>query len=103
MSATKGADDALCRIIERINDGFSAGKVSRMQALSWLILYNEQNLSDSVILQIRADHYDEITMLEAILRQAKTAGKLPQELRGFLHKQMGLEETMKKKSKKQFD
>jgi len=101
LSATKEADEALNRIVERVNDGFSGGRVSRMQALSWLLIQQAEGLSESVIQEIRAEFFDEVALLESILRQAKSTGKVPHELRGVLQKQLGLnDESSKKKAKK---
>jgi hypothetical protein len=101
LSATKEGDEALDRIVERLNDGFTGGKVSRMQALSFLLMRQAEDLSDALIQEVRAAFFDEVTLLESILRQAKATGKVPVELRGLLLKQAGFDEQVKKKPKKQ--
>jgi hypothetical protein len=90
----------LTNIVDRVNDGFNGGRVSRIQALSWLLIRQAESLSETMIQEIRTEFFDEVAMLEAILRQAKANGKLPQELRGLLQKQVGLSEEPKKKLKK---
>ena len=99
LSATREADEALNRIVERVNDGFNGGRVSRMQALSWLIIRQADSLTESMIQEIRAEFFDEVALLESILRQAKATGKVPQELRGLLQKHLGPQEQTKKKNK----
>ena len=103
LSATREADEALSRIVDRVNDGFNGGRVTRMQALSWLLIRQADSLPETTILEIRAEFFDEVALLESILRQAKATGKVPNELRGLLQKQLGLEDQPKKKAKKQID
>jgi len=48
-----------------------------------------EKLSESDICEIRAEHFDEVTVLEAVLRKAKESGQVPKELREFLQHQAG--------------
>jgi hypothetical protein len=98
LSATRVADEALNKIVERVNEGFNGGRVSRMQALSWLLIRQADSLSDTTIQEIRSEFFDEIALLESLLREAKTTGKVPQEFRGLLQKHLGVE-ILPKKSK----
>jgi len=100
LTATKEGDEALDLIVGRLNDGFNGGKVSRVQALSFLLVRQAEELSDALIQEMRAMFFDELTLLETALRRAKATGKVPVELRSLLMKQMGLDEQVKKKSKK---
>ncbi|MBS1963074.1 MAG: hypothetical protein JST04_12740 [Bdellovibrionales bacterium] len=100
----KAADDALATIVERVNEGFQGGRVNRSQAATWILIRQAERINDTFIREIREDHFDEVALLEAALKQAKAAGKLPPELRAFLQKQMlGGSEDAKKRSKKELD
>ena len=105
LAISKAADEALATIVERVNDGFNGGRVNRTQTVSWLLIRQAERLSDTFIREIRADHFDEVALLEATLKQAKASGKLPAELRAFLQKQMlgADEDGTKKRSKKEID
>lgn len=105
LAIGKAADEALATIVERVNEGFNGGRVSRSQAVSWILVRQAERLNDTFIREIRADHFDEVAMLEAALKQAKASGKLPPELRAFLQKQMmgADEDGTKKRSKKEVD
>lgn len=90
----------LTAIVERVNDGFLGGKINRTQAANWIMMRFNENLSDTEIREIRADHFDEIAVLEAILRKAKESGKVPSEFKALLQKQLEITEQPKKKIKK---
>ena len=89
--------------MDRVNDGFNGGRVTRMQALSWLLIRQADSLPETTIQEIRSEFFDEVALLESILRQAKATGKVPSEFRGLLQKQLGLEDQPRKKPKKQID
>ena len=48
----------------------------------------------------RAEYFDEISLLESILRKAKETGKVPSEFKGLLQKQLGLDDQVKKQIRK---
>jgi len=54
------------------------------------ILHEAESLSEAMIQEIRVEFFDEVALLESILRQAKATGKVPQKFRGLLQKQLGL-------------
>lgn len=100
ITVSKLGQDALTAIMERINDGFIGGKISRTQAANWIMMRFNENLSDAEIKEIRLEHFDEVSVLEAILRQAKESGKVPTEFKALLQKQLESTEQLKKKAKK---
>lgn len=72
-TTSEEADEALNRMVARVNDGFSGGKASRHSLLSWILIRFESNSFDSCLPQIRADHFDELMHLEELLQKAKAA------------------------------
>ena len=100
LTINRAAELALVSAVERTNEGFQGGKVNRNQIAVWAILRFADSLTDDEINEIRADHLDEFSALDAVLRKAKESGKLPPELRAFVQKQLGFDGTAKKKSKK---
>lgn len=97
---SRAAEEALIGVVERVNDGFDGGRVNRSQVASWVIIRSCENLEEDEIKEIRSEHFDEVSVLESILRRAKKTGQVPSDMRALLQKQMGLEETPKRKSKK---
>mgnify|MGYP001608295631 CR=1 FL=1 len=83
-----------------VNDGFTGGKVNRTQMANWLLLKFNNELDEAQIKEIRAELFDEVAMLENILRQAKESGKVPSDFNALLQKQLGIEEPSKKKAPK---
>ncbi len=100
LTINRAAEMALVGAVERINEDFQGGKVNRNQIAVWAILRFSDGLTEDEIKEIRADHLDEFSALDAVLRKAKESGKLPPELRAFVQKQLGFEEPSKKKGKK---
>jgi Fe-S cluster assembly ATPase SufC len=90
---------ALKAIIDKVNDGFNGGKVNQTEIANWIILRFQSELDESQIKDIRAEHFDEVAMLENILKQAKESGKVPTDFKSLLQKQFGLDEPTKRKTR----
>ncbi len=99
ITVSKLGQDALTAIVERVNDGFIGGKINRTLAANWIMMRFNENLSDAEIREIRAEHFDEVAVLEAILRKAKESGKVPTEFKALLLKQLESNDQPKKKAK----
>jgi hypothetical protein len=99
ITVSKAAEEAIVAIMERVNDGFEGGRVNRTQIASWVVLHFNENYGDSEIKDIRSENFDEVAMLESILRRAKKTGKVPSDIKGLLQRHLGLEEAPKKKKK----
>lgn len=97
ITVSRDAQGALGNIVDRVNDGFTGGRVNRTQMANWILLRFNSELSEAQIKEIRAEHFDEVAMLESILRQAKETGKIPSDFKVLLQKQLGTEETGRKK------
>lgn len=100
LTINRAAEMALVGAVDRVNDGYAGGKVNRNQIAIWAIQRFSEDLADDEIKEIRAEHLDEFSAIESVLRRAKASGKLPPELKAFIQKQMGFDEAPKKKSKK---
>lgn len=75
LSASTEADQALDRMTEKTNAGFTGGKVTKADLTSWLILHFEsQNFEDSLE-KLRKDHFDQVAYLEAVVKEMKQARK----------------------------
>lgn len=99
ITVSRQGEKALLEIIAEVNDGFIGGKVNKTQMANWILKRFKDDLDDSMIKDIRADHFDEVAVLESILRKAKETGKVPSEFKYLLQKQIGLEVSAKKKTK----
>jgi len=99
ITVSKEAQEALKAITDCVNDGFNGGKVNQTETANWIILKFQSVLDELKIKEIRAEHFDEVAMLESILKQAKESGKVPTDFKALLHKHLGQEEPTKRKSK----
>lgn len=90
---------ALKAITDKVNDGFNGGRVNQTEIANWIISRFQSELDEAQIKEIRAEHFDEVAMLESVLRQAKESGKVPTDFKALLQKQLGFEEPVKRRSK----
>ncbi len=103
VTISKRAETASTTLLTKINDGFEGGRVSRQDLISWVLTRFAEECSEPDIRAIRADHFDEIALLELCLKRSKQAGSLPSDLRKLLLAQAGLDDTTKKATKKSVD
>ena len=90
---------ALKAITDKVNDGFNGGRVNQTEIANWIISRFQSELDEAKIKEIRAEHFDEVAMLESVLRQAKESGKVPTDFKALLQRPLGLEEPMKRRAK----
>ncbi len=88
IAVSREAQNALKTVTDRVNDGFNGGKVGRTEIANCIILQFQSDLDELKIKEIRAEHFDEVAMLESILRQAKESGKVPTDFKALLQKQL---------------
>lgn len=68
-------EQSLDRMVQATNDGFSGGKVTKQDLVSWIVMYFEKYSFQDCLEKIRQDHFDQVVYLESVLRQAKLARK----------------------------
>lgn len=68
-----GADEALHRMVEITNEGYSGGKVRKWELLSWLILHFEKHSFSTARDDIRRVYFDRISYLSSVVDQLKKA------------------------------
>ncbi len=100
ITVTKLAEEAVSQIVGRVNDGFEAGRVNRQDVASWILTRFIETFSDVEIQQIRAAFFNEIALLEAILKRAKQSGNIPSELKSALMGQVSAPLAGSKKIKR---
>lgn len=100
ITVTKLAEEAVSQIVSRVNDGFDAGRVNRQDVASWILTRFIETFSEAEVQQIRAAFFNEIALLEAILKKAKQGGSLPEELKSVLAGQASLPPVTSKRSKR---
>jgi hypothetical protein len=95
------ADTAVLEMTEAVNDGFEAGRATRFDVASFMILWCKTHSNDDVIHEMRRQLADSFSMLDAIHKKAKSSGDLPQELKQALEQYFfGSGTQSQKKNKK---
>ena len=100
ISISKAAEKAVLDVMEKVNQGFTAGQVNRSQLASWVLLKFADGASGEDIRAIRMDHVNELALLEYYFREAKESGKLQPEVRDLIRRLAGIDDTQRKGPKK---
>lgn len=100
ITITKEAGENLNQFLVQVNEGFEAGKVNRQDIASWIICYFKKSFGESEIQQIRKEFFKESTLLQAIIKKAKTTGDMPDFIREALLKHWSGETPSKKATKR---
>lgn len=100
ITVTKQAEEAVSQVVNKVNDGFDAGRVNRQDVASWILTRFVETFSDMDVQLIRSAFFNEIALLEAILKKAKQSGNLPTELKTALMGQINLQPTESRKTKR---
>lgn len=70
---TSEADQDLAQMVKETNNGFTSGKLTKNQLLSWIVCSFRRKYFDKEMGQIRAEHFDKIAHLTAVIRAMKEA------------------------------
>lgn len=70
---TTDADQSLEAMLKEVNEGFASGRVKKTQLASWIIRHFRQKVFGKQIEKIRADHFDQIAHLKAVIKQIEEA------------------------------
>lgn len=100
ITVTREAEEAVSQVVGKVNEGFEAGRVNRQDVASWILSRFIESFSDSDIQQIRAAFFNEIALLEAILKKAKQNGSVPTELKAALLGQLNMASGPVKKGRR---
>lgn len=77
---SRDANEALEIVLSKVNAEWDAGKVTRPQLVSHILLRFQAKLSERDIQEIRSHHFDKVAYLESLLKRARETGQLPPEL-----------------------
>ena len=84
LVVTKEAEAAVSSVMDTVNDGFDAGRATKIDVASYMLLWFKDNAPDDVKLALRMTLANEMTMLESVVKKAKTSGGLPPAIRAAL-------------------
>ena len=101
MVVSPEAEAAVTELANAVNEGFDAGRATRYDVASFMILWFKNNASDDVIFELRRRSANAFSMLDAVQKKYKAIGELPPDIQAVLDKHF-FGETVKepKKTKK---
>jgi hypothetical protein len=91
------AHGALMALVERVNFAFEAGKITKSDLVNWMLTQSTKFVSDSDVKVLRNLHFDEMKILESMLKSADDRRDLPDEIKKALRDYYGLNEGSKKR------
>jgi chromosome partitioning protein len=74
IATSVDADQALDRILSKVNDGFNGGRVTKNDLASWIIK-DFEGRTDKFLEKIRKDHFDVVAYAESVVQEMKKARK----------------------------
>lgn len=99
ITVRREAEEKLAQVLERVNNGFEAGRVNRQELAGWIFTRFAKDCDSEVVKAIRQDHFDEFAMLESLLKKSKEQGQLPSDLKFLLRQHVGMEAPQKRSGK----
>lgn len=82
--------------LERINQGFDLGRVTRKHLATFAIEKMLSDFSDEDIQAVRESTLTDFALLDKMYREAKASGVVPEALKDFLWKSMNLTQSPKR-------
>ena len=87
IAISREADRALMEVLDRVTDGFDAGKATKQDVASYMILRFAKDCAESDIHGIRALFFNPILLMEATLKRAKETGILSESIKNLFFDQ----------------
>lgn len=78
------AEAVVAEFADAVNDGFDAGRATRFDVASFMILWFKAHAPDDVILEIRRRSANAFSMLDAVQKKYKAIGELPPDIQAVL-------------------
>ncbi|MGE0762829.1 MAG: hypothetical protein AB7N80_06085 [Bdellovibrionales bacterium] len=101
MVVSLEAEAVVAEFADAVNDGFDAGRATRFDVASFMILWFKAHAPDDVILEIRRRSANAFSMLDAVQKKYKAIGELPPDIQAVLDKHFfGEVSATSKKAKK---
>lgn len=100
IAITASSDETLVSALDRVNQNFEGGRVTKSDLASWFIQKGAAALDDSVLEEIQRAHFNQVVYLETLVKKLKSAGRDnlgPEEL-AALQSMLG-QQTTKKRSR----
>ena len=75
IAITSSSDVELSSALERVNQDFEGGRVTKVDLTSWLILRALSTFDASAIDDVRKAHFNQVVYLESMLKRLKSSGR----------------------------
>lgn len=98
IAITSLSDNELSGTLDRVNQDFEGGRVTKTDLASWLILRAVSTLDESGIEEVRKAHFNQVVYLESLVKKLKSSGRdnLGPEEWATLQSMLGQQSTKKR-------
>lgn len=86
MVVSPEAETAVAEFADAVNENFDAGRATRYDVASFMILWFKAHAPDDVILEVRRRSANAFSMLDAVQKKYKALGELPPDIQAVLDK-----------------
>lgn len=84
ITITKEADKELEKLVVEVNDGFTAGRVSKQDVASWFFMNFKELCDNDYVDKIRTDFFNELARFRNLFKLAQQSGRITPEIRKAL-------------------
>lgn len=99
VTVSLDSERQLQKLLEKANDGFDTGKVTRKQILNYIINEAALNFTEQSVIAVRRSILSDMMLWDRLIKEVKSTGVVPDALREFLWKSSNLEAPIKSSKK----
>ena len=75
IAITPAADTELNKALERVNQNFMGGRITKADLASYLILESSKSLDDQTVKAIQKLYFKQVTYLDSLVKKLKSEGQ----------------------------
>ena len=75
IAITPAADSELNKALERVNQNFMGGRITKADLASYLILESAKTLDDQTVKAIQKLYFKQVTYLDSLVKKLKSEGQ----------------------------
>lgn len=98
IAITASSEAELSRALDRVNQDFEGGRITKADLASWLIQRGAGMLDEPALEEVRRAHFNQVVYLETLVKKLKSSGRdnLGAEEMATLQAMLGQQSTKKR-------
>ena len=99
ITVTNEALEALDKLLNEVNEGFDAGRVSKQDLAGWILVNFKSLVEENYVDKIRSEFFNELVRFKSLLKLAQLSGEITPDIKKAL-RELGENVAKPKKVKK---